>query len=280
MPDAVIVHGDTTTAYVAALCAFYLSIPVFHVEAGLRSGSIRAPFPEEFNRRAISLVSDLHFAPTKEAEENLLREGVDEKNIVVTGNTAIDSLRYTLREDYSHPYLAWARKKKLILLTCHRRESFGAPMREIFCAVRRVCRQRKDVCVLFPAHPSPTVRKIAREIFSDCASVRLVEPLGAVDFHNILSRCYAAATDSGGIQEEASALHIPTLVLRERTERAEGVRSGGLLLGGIREEEVFDALTRLLDSRELYQKMSRAPCPFGDGYSSRRIADEITKRLH
>lgn len=272
-PDIVLVHGDTTTALSAALACFYLGIPVGHVEAGLRTGDIRAPFPEEFNRQAIGLVSRIHFAPTSWARDNLLREGKRPQDIHVTGNTVIDALRTTVRRDYAHPELAWAAGSRLILLTAHRRENLGEPMRGMLRAVRRILREHEDVKALYPIHPNPAVRRVAEEILGDEARCRLIEPLGVLDFHNFLARSDLILTDSGGVQEEAPALGKPVLVMRDATERPEGVASGTLKLVGTREETVYAGVERLLSDPSAYAAMARASNPYGDGRACERIAD-------
>lgn len=272
-PDAVLVHGDTASAFCAALASFYLKIPVCHVEAGLRTYDIHAPFPEELYREAISLMTSLHFAPTAQAKENLLREGKDARRIFVTGNTAIDALRYTVREDFSHPLLDKARGKRLILLTAHRRESQGEPLREALRAIRRVIEEHEDTLLVYPMHPSPAVRHLACEVLAGHPRICLSEPLDVFAFHNILARAYLVLTDSGGIQEEAPALGKPVLVLRDVTERGEGVAAGTLRLLGTGEASVYQGFTELLTSSSAYQTMASAVNPYGDGTASRKIAD-------
>ena len=272
-PDAVLVHGDTASAFCAALASFYLKIPVCHVEAGLRTYDIHAPFPEELYREAISLIASLHFAPTAQAMENLLREGKDARCVFVTGNTAIDALRYTVRADFSHPILEKARGKRLILLTAHRRENHGEPLKEALCAIRRVIEEQKDTLLIYPMHPSPAVRRVANEALSGHPRICLSEPLDVLAFHNILSRAYLVLTDSGGIQEEAPALGKPVLVLRDVTERGEGVAAGTLRLLGTKEASVYHGFTELLTSSSAYQTMASAINPYGDGTASRKIAD-------
>lgn len=272
-PDAVLVHGDTASAFCAALASFYLKIPVCHVEAGLRTYDIRAPFPEELYREAISLMASLHFAPTARARDNLLREGKDARRVFVTGNTAIDALRYTVREDFSHPLLDKARGKRLILLTAHRRESQGEPLREALRAIRRVIEEHEDTLLVYPLHPSPAVRLLACEVLAGHPRISLNEPLDVFAFHNILARAYLVLTDSGGIQEEAPALGKPVLVLRDVTERGEGVAAGTLRLLGTGEMSVYQGFTELLTSSSAYQTMASAVNPYGDGTASRKIAD-------
>ncbi len=278
-PDIVLVHGDTSSAFAAALAAFYSRIAVGHVEAGLRTYDPFSPYPEEFNRRAISALASVHFAPTERARENLIREGVPSGRAFVTGNTVIDALKITVRENYAHPLLAWAGDSRLVILTAHRRESLGEPMRNIFRAVRRVAEENDGVKFIYPVHPNPSVREAAeRELFG-CGRIRLTEPLDAVDFHNFLARSFLILTDSGGIQEEASALGKPVLVARESTERAEGVDSGALKLVGTSEEVVYRNLRRLLDDSEEYSAMAKAKNPYGDGHACKRIADVLEKEI-
>ena len=278
-PSVVLVHGDTCSAFCAALAAFYLKIPVCHVEAGLRTYNIRSPFPEEFYRCAISLVSELHFAPTETAKENLLGEGVAEEKIFVVGNTVIDSFEYTLRENYRHELDAWIGNRRLVLMTAHRRENLGEDMENIFRAVRRVVSMRDDVRVIYPVHPNPRVRNAARRILGECDNVKLIEPLEVCDFHNLLSRTYMVLTDSGGIQEEACALGVPTLVLRNTTERGEGVSTGGIRLIGTQESEVFRAFAELLDNRKAYENMRFAGNPYGNGTASAQICQILRQKL-
>lgn len=272
-PSMVLVHGDTATAFAAALACFYLRVPIGHVEAGLRTYDMYAPYPEEFNRRATALLATFHFAPTVWARANLLREGVPSSRISVTGNTVIDALRVTVRADFSHPDLDFAKGRRLLLLTAHRRESLGAPMRAAFAAVRRVLEEREDVCLLYPVHPSPAVRQAARAAFDGCARARLVAPYDPVVFHNILSRAHLVLTDSGGVQEEAPALGVPVLLLRSKTERPEGVEAGVVRLIGTDEERVYRALSHLLTDTAAYTAMRRACALYGDGRASERIAD-------
>ena len=274
MPDVVLVHGDTTTAYAAALAAFYLGVPIGHVEAGLRTYDMSSPYPEEFKRASIALIAKYHFAPTALAAKNLLSEG--RKNVYVTGNTVIDALRETVRENYSHPLLDGVGGKDLVLLTVHRRENLGAPMRSVFRAVRETVRKIPDTVFIYPVHSNPEIRKIANEELSGLEAVRMTEPLATVDFHNILAACRLVLTDSGGVQEEAAALGKPTLVLREHTEREEGILLGTSRLVGTREEDIRAALLQLLHE---------APCeniktqnPYGDGNAARRIAEILEKK--
>ncbi len=272
-PDLVLVHGDTSTAFAAALACFYLQIPVGHVEAGLRTYDLSSPFPEEFNRQTVDLLSRWHFAPTETARQNLCREGRAEERIYVTGNTGIDALRTTVRPDYTHPDLDWASGSRLLLITAHRRENLGMPMRHMFGAIRRVLEKYSDVKAIFPVHRNPAVRETVRAILGGNDRIRLIEPLDAADFHNFLSRCYLVLTDSGGIQEEAPALGKPVLVLRDTTERPEGVAAGTLLLAGTSEEGIYRAACRMLEDEASYRQMARAVNPYGDGWACRRIAD-------
>lgn len=276
-PDLVLVHGDTSTTFATALACFYLKIPVGHVEAGLRTGNIYSPFPEEFNRQAVSLISRYHFAPTETARENLLQEGKAENTIFVTGNTAIDALKTTVRKDYRHPDLDWASGSRLILVTAHRRENLGEPMKHMFRAIRRVCREQEDIKVIYPVHMNPAVRKIADEILGKEEKIRMIEPLDVLDFHNFMARSYLILTDSGGIQEEAPSLGKPVLVMRDTTERPEGIEAGTLKLVGTDEERIYKEFTKLLDDQSAYEVMAQASNPYGDGHACERIADIIEK---
>lgn len=278
-PDLLLVHGDTTTSYAAALLGFYLKIPIGHVEAGLRTYNIRTPYPEEFNRRSIDMIADLLFAPTEVAKQNLKKEGIETKNIFVTGNTVIDALRTTIKKEFNHKLLSWAENSRLILLTAHRRENLGEPMRNIFYAARRIVNENPDVKIIYPVHKNPKVREIASEIFDDQSHVQIVEPLDFLDFHNFMSRCYFVMTDSGGIQEEAPALGKPVLVVRDTTERPEGVKAGTLKLVGTNEERIYYEANRLLHDDNAYLKMSKAVNPYGDGHASERIRDIILQRF-
>ena len=275
-PDIVLVHGDTTTAFAAALAAFYQQVPIGHVEAGLRTYDKYSPFPEEMNRQMVDRMADLFFAPTEMSRKNLLQENIPGEKIWVTGNTAIDALETTVRIGYFHPEIDWVKEgERLILLTSHRRENLGEPMENIFRAVRRVAENYPTVKVIYPIHMNPIVRRIAGEILSGCDRVRLIEPLEVFDFHNFIDRSDLVLTDSGGIQEEAPSLGKPVLVLRDTTERPEGVSAGTLKLVGTREEDIYRETVRLLTDREEYEKMSRASNPYGDGHASERIADAI-----
>ena len=270
-PDVVLVHGDTSTTFVSALACFYLQIPVGHVEAGLRTYDIYAPFPEEFNRRAVSIVTRFNFAPTTTARDHLLAEGCDPAKIFVTGNTVIDALKTTIRENYSHPDLDWAADSRLLLMTAHRRENLGAPLHRMFRAVRRIVEDFPDTKVIYPIHMNPAVREVADEELRSCDRIRLIEPLDVLDFHNFIARSHIVLTDSGGIQEEAPSLGKPVLVMRDTTERPEGVTAGTLKLVGTDENVIYDACKTLLTDQAAYDEMSRAVNPFGDGHASERI---------
>lgn len=272
-PDIVLVHGDTSTTFVTSLACFYKQIPVGHVEAGLRTYNLYSPFPEEFNRQAVGLVSAYNFAPTEHAKENLLREGKNPDSIFVTGNTAIDALRTTITDSYSHPELDWAAGSRLILLTAHRRENLGEPMKHMFKAIKRVLDENDDVKAIYPIHMNPLVRETAREVFGSMDRMHIIEPLDVLDFHNFMSRSYLILTDSGGIQEEAPSLGKPVLVMRDTTERPEGVAAGTLKLVGTDEEYIYKCFTELLSDESVYMKMSAASNPYGDGHASARIAD-------
>lgn len=272
-PDIVLVHGDTTTTFVTALACFYMQIPVGHVEAGLRTHNIFSPYPEEFNRQAVSIVSALNFAPTQLARQNLLSEGREEKTIFVTGNTAIDALQTTVQDDYRHEQLDWAEGSRLILITAHRRENLGEPMRHMFRAIKRIVDEHEDIKVIYPIHMNPVVRETANEILGNDDRIRIIEPLEVLDFHNFLANSYLILTDSGGIQEEAPSLGKPVLVMRDTTERPEGIEAGTLRLVGTDEENIYNNFKLLLENEEEYRKMSQASNPYGDGKASKRIAD-------
>lgn len=272
-PDVVLVHGDTSTTFVTALACFYLQIPVGHVEAGLRTGNIYSPFPEEFNRQAVGLVAKYNFSPTELSKQNLLNEGKDPASIYVTGNTAIDALKTTVKDDYTHPELEWAKNSRLIMITAHRRENLGEPMRNMFRAIRRVMEDHPDVKAIYPIHMNPVVRAAASEELGDCDRIHIIEPLEVLDFHNFLSRSYMILTDSGGIQEEAPSLGKPVLVMRDTTERPEGIKAGTLKLVGTDEDVIFENFTKLLDDKDAYDAMSKASNPYGDGLACKRIAD-------
>ena len=276
-PDVVLVHGDTTTTFATALACFYLNIQVGHVEAGLRTYNINSPYPEEFNRQAVSIISRYNFAPTELAKQNLINEGKKEETIFVTGNTAIDALKTTVRREYTHSELEWAEGSRLILITAHRRENLGEPMKNMFRAIRRVMDQHQDVKAIYPIHMNPNIRKIASEILGNDERIHIIEPLDVLDFHNFLARSYLILTDSGGIQEEAPSLGKPVLVMRDTTERPEGIEAGTLKLVGTKEENIYQEFSRLLTDKEAYQKMSVASNPYGDGHACKRIVEAILK---
>ena len=278
-PDVVLVHGDTSTTFVTALACFYLQIPVGHVEAGLRTYNIYSPYPEEFNRQAVGIISQFNFAPTELSKNNLLKEGKKEETIFVTGNTAIDALKTTVREDYAHPDLDWASDSRLIMITAHRRENLGEPMKHMFRAIRRVMDEHPDVKAIYPIHMNPVVREIADSILGDDDRIRIIEPLEVLDFHNFLNRSYMILTDSGGIQEEAPSLGKPVLVMRDTTERPEGIAAGTLKLVGTEEETIYQNFKSLLENEDEYEKMSKASNPYGDGFACKRIADILEKKL-
>jgi len=272
-PDVVLVHGDTSTSFVTALSCFYMQIPVGHVEAGLRTYNLYSPYPEEFNRQATGLIAKYHFAPTQKARKNLLDEGKCEADIYVTGNTAIDALKTTVDEAYAHPLLDWAKGSRLIMLTAHRRENLGQPLRNMFGAILKIINEYEDVKVIYPIHLNPAVRQAADEVFGSHPRIRLVEPMAVVDFHNFLARSYLILTDSGGIQEEAPSLGKPVLVMRDTTERPEGIAAGTLKLTGTETASIYQSFKQLLDDENEYQKMSRASNPYGDGTACAQIAD-------
>lgn len=277
-PDIVLVHGDTSTTFVTALACFYLQIPVGHVEAGLRTYNIYSPYPEEFNREAVGIISRYNFAPTELAKNNLLREGKNPETIFVTGNTVIDALKTTVRKDFKHPEIDWAKNSRLILITAHRRENLGEPMHHMFRAIRRVLEEHPDVKALYPIHMNPIVRKAAEEELGDCDRIHIIEPLDVLDCHNIMARSYLILTDSGGIQEEAPSLGKPVLVMRETTERPEGLEAGTLKLVGTNEEKIYIEFTKLLDQDQEYNKMAHAVNPYGDGFACRRIAKILCEK--
>ncbi len=272
-PDVVLVHGDTTTAFAAALAAFYLQIPVGHVEAGLRTYNIYSPFPEEFNRQGVGIIAKYYFAPTELSANNLIREGKNRDNIYITGNTAIDAIKTTVTDDYSHPGLDNLKDKRLILITAHRRENLGEPLRHMFRAIKRVLDEHDDVQAVYPIHMNPAVRKAALEVFGGDERIRIIEPLDVFDFHNFIARSHLILTDSGGIQEEAPSFGVPVLVMRDTTERPEGIAAGTLRLTGTDEEIIYRNFTELLNNRDAYEKMARSVNPYGDGHASERIAD-------
>ena len=278
-PDVVLVHGDTSTTFVTALACFYLQIPVGHVEAGLRTYNIYSPYPEEFNRQAVSIISKFNFAPTEMAKENLIKEGKSSESIYVTGNTAIDALKTTVKNDYRHPELEWAKGSRLIMITAHRRENLGEPMKNMFKAIKRVIDEHDDVKAIYPIHMNPLVRETANEIFKDDDRIHIIEPLEVIDFHNFLNNSYLILTDSGGIQEEAPSLGKPVLVMRDTTERPEGIAAGTLKLVGTSEKVIYENFTELLNNKVEYEKMSKASNPYGDGFTSKRIADILENNL-
>lgn len=275
-PDVVLVHGDTSTTFVTALACFYLQIPVGHVEAGLRTYNVYSPYPEEFNRQAVSIISKFNFAPTELSKENLLKEGKASESIFVTGNTAIDALKTTVKEEYTHPELQWAKDSRLIMITAHRRENLGEPMKNMFRAIKRVMDEHPDVKAIYPIHMNPAVRDTAEAILGGDERIHIIEPLEVIDFHNFLSRSYLILTDSGGIQEEAPSLGKPVLVMRDTTERPEGIAAGTLKLVGTDEETIYQNFKLLLEDINAYNQMSNASNPYGDGFACKRIADILT----
>lgn len=276
-PDLILVHGDTTTSFSAALAGFYRNIPIGHVEAGLRTYRMHSPYPEEFNRQAVDLITEFYFAPTKQAEQNLLKEHKTKEKIYVTGNTVIDALSFTVKPNYRNEHLDWCRNSRLILLTAHRRENLGEPMRHMFRAIRRIVTEHPDVKVIYQVHKNPKVQKIAKEILADSDRIRLIEPLDAMDFHNFMARSYFILTDSGGVQEEAPSLGKPVLVMRDTTERPEGIEAGTLKLVGTKEETIYQEAKRLLTDENFYENMSKAVNPYGDGHASERIVQILLR---
>lgn len=277
-PDIVLVHGDTTTTFAGALAAFYNQVAIGHVEAGLRTDDKYSPYPEEMNRQCVDRMTDLYFAPTEISKNNLLKENISEEKIYVTGNTAIDAMSTTVDQDYVHPDLEWIKPdERMILLTAHRRENLGEPMRHIFKAVKRIVDEFSDIKVIYPIHMNPKVREVASEVFDGCDRIRLIEPLEVFDFHNFQNKSYIILTDSGGIQEEAPSLGKPVLVLRDTTERPEGIKAGTLKLVGTDEEVIYEETKKLLTNINEYEKMSKASNPYGDGHASERIVDAIVK---
>lgn len=272
-PDVVLVHGDTSTTFAVSLACFYLQIPVGHVEAGLRTYNIYSPYPEEFNRQAVSIISKYHFAPTELARQNLIKEGKGTESIYVTGNTAIDALETTVQKEYWHPLFEWVGNSRLIMITAHRRENLGEPMKNMFRAIRRVIEEHADVKAIYPIHMNPVIRKMADSVLCGEERIRIIDPLDVIDFHNFLARSYMVLTDSGGIQEEAPSLGKPVLVMRDTTERPEGIAAGTLKLVGTDEERIYKNFKLLLENTEEYIKMSNASNPYGDGHASERIAD-------
>jgi len=278
-PDVVLVHGDTSTTFVTALACFYLQIPVGHVEAGLRTYNIYSPYPEEFNRQAVGIISKFNFAPTELSAENLIKEGKSKESIYITGNTAIDALQTTVKDDYTHPELEWAKDSRLIVITAHRRENLGEPMHNMFRAIRRIMDEHSDVKAIYPIHMNPLVREAAAEELGGCDRIHIIEPLEVLDFHNFLSRSYMILTDSGGIQEEAPSLGKPVLVMRDTTERPEGLKAGTLKLVGTDEDVIYTNFKELLENEEAFNSMSNASNPYGDGLASKRIADILERSL-
>lgn len=278
-PDIVLVHGDTSTTFVTALACFYMQIPIGHVEAGLRTYDVYSPYPEEFNRQAVGIVANYNFSPTEMSKDNLIKEGKNPATIFVTGNTAIDALKTTVRDDYTHKQLNWASDSRLVMITAHRRENLGEPMRNMFNAIKRIVDEYPDVKAIYPIHMNPVVREIANEILGDCDRIKIIEPLDVLDFHNFLANSHLIITDSGGIQEEAPSLGKPVLVMRDTTERPEGIAAGTLKLVGTNEEVVYNAFKLLLDDKEEYERMSHANNPYGDGFASKRIADVLLEKF-
>ena len=272
-PDVVLVHGDTSSAFVTSLASFYLKIPVGHVEAGLRTYNIDSPYPEEFNRQAIGIIAKYNFAPTQMAVENLVKEGKKESDIYLTGNTVVDAMRYTVKDDYSHPELEWVGQDKLILITAHRRENLGVPMHNMFKAIRRVLDEHIDCKAIYPIHMNPEVRKVAAEEFDGCDRIHVIDPIGVVDCHNFESRSYLCLTDSGGIQEEVATYGRPILIMRDTTERSEAVEAGIAKLVGTNENTIYNSFKELLESKDVYDSMANPCCLYGDGKASKRIAD-------
>lgn len=268
-----LVHGDTSTTFVTALACFYKQIPVGHVEAGLRTYNIYSPYPEEFNRQAVSIISKYNFAPTELSRANLVSEGRAESSIYITGNTAIDALKTTVKDDYTHPELEWAKGSRLIMITAHRRENLGEPMHNMFRAIRRVMDEHPDVKAIYPIHMNPVVRQAANDELGDCDRIHIIEPLEVLDFHNFLARSFMILTDSGGIQEEAPSLGKPVLVMRDTTERPEGIKAGTLKLVGTDEEVIYRNFKELLEDENAYDAMAKASNPYGDGFACKRIAD-------
>lgn len=274
-PDIILVHGDTTTTFAGALAAFYNQVDIGHVEAGLRTYNKYSPFPEEMNRQMVDCMTDMFFAPTNLSKKNLLKQNINEKKIYVTGNTAIDAMNTTIKQNYNHELLNWVGDSKLILLTAHRRENLGKPMKNIFRAVKKIVEEYKDIKVVYPIHLNPKVREIANEIFNNCDRIKLIEPLDVIDFHNFQNKSFIILTDSGGIQEEAPSLGKPVLVLRDTTERPEGIEAGTLKLVGTNEDKIYEELKKIINNKDEYEKMSKASNPYGDGFASKRIVDAI-----
>ncbi len=276
-PDMILVHGDTTTAFAASLAAFYQQIPIGHVEAGLRTYNLNAPYPEEFNRQAVGILVGYHFAPTNSARDNLLKEGKKPDTVYVTGNTVVDALKITIQENYQHEILQWAEHSRLVMLTAHRRENWGQPLYDIFSGIKKVLDEVNDVKIVYPIRWNPKVRKVAHEVFGEHDRIRIIEPLDVLDFHNLLSRSYLILTDSGGIQEEATALGKPVLILRETTERPEGIAAGTLKLVGINRDTIANEFIKLLTDKRTYERMSKAANPYGDGTACQKISAILRK---
>lgn len=278
-PDIVLVHGDTSTTFITSLACFYTQIPIGHVEAGLRTYNLKSPYPEEFNRQAVGIIADYHFAPTEKSKQNLIREGKKEETIFVTGNTAIDALKTTVRELYHHDLFDWIGHSRLILITAHRRENLGQPMKNMFSAIKRILDEHEDIKVIYPIHLNPIVRKIAAEVFGENKRLKIIEPLEVIDFHNFLAKSYLILTDSGGIQEEAPSLGKPVLVMRDTTERPEGIEAGTLKLVGTNEETIYRNFKLLLEDENEYKKMSHSSNPYGDGRASVKISDILIEKF-
>ncbi len=278
-PNLCLIHGDTSTAFVTALACFYTQVPVGHVEAGLRTYNIYSPYPEEFNRQAVSIISRFNFAPTELAKKHLLDEGKDASTIYVTGNTVIDAMRHTVVDNYHHPELDWAGSDRMIFITAHRRENLGQPMRNMFRAIRRVLDEHSDVKAIYPIHMNPVVRRAADDELGDCTKIHIIEPIDVFDCHNFEARCFLCLTDSGGIQEECPSYGKPVLVMRDTTERPEGMEAGTLKLVGTNEDKIYEWFTKLLDDEKEYAKMAHAVNPYGDGHASERIADILEEKL-
>ncbi|BCN32213.1 non-hydrolyzing UDP-N-acetylglucosamine 2-epimerase [Anaeromicropila herbilytica] len=278
-PDVVLVHGDTTTTFATSLACFYMQIAIGHVEAGLRTYNIYSPYPEEFNRQATSIISKFNFAPTELSKQNLLQEGKEESTIYITGNTAIDALKTTVTENYTHEQLDWASDSRLIMLTAHRRENLGEPLHHMFRAIKRIVDEYEDIKVIYPIHMNPVVRQAANSILGNHERIRIIDPLDVLDFHNFMERSYLILTDSGGIQEEAPSLGKPVLVMRDTTERPEGIKAGTLKLVGTNEETIYSEFRKLLTNKEEYNKMSKASNPYGDGFACKKIADILEAEL-
>ncbi len=277
-PNIILVHGDTTTTFAGTLAAFYNNVDIGHVEAGLRTWNKYSPFPEEMNRQMVDCMTDMYFAPTEVSKNNLLIQGINEDKIYITGNTAIDTMKYTVNDNYYNEIFDWVGEDKLILLTAHRRENLGEPMRNIFKAIKRILEEYSDIKVIYPIHLNPKVREVANEIFGGIERIKIIEPLGVFDFHNFIKKSYLILTDSGGIQEEAPSLGKPVLVLRDTTERPEGIKAGTLKLIGTDEKKVYKEIKKLLDDKSEYEKMSKANNPYGDGFAGKKIVDEIINK--